>query len=50
VQDGDYLWRVAGAQLGNSSRYKEIVRLNPDVLKDENTTLKIGMHLNLPAQ
>ena len=50
VKDGDYLWRVAAAQLGDSTRYKEIVKLNPGVLKDENTTLKIGMYLNLPAQ
>ena len=50
VQDGDNLWRVAAAQLGDSMRYKEIVKLNPDALKDENTTLQIGMHLNLPAQ
>ncbi len=49
VQDGDNLWRVAAAQLGDSMRYKEIVKLNPDALKDENTTLQIGMHLNLPA-
>lgn len=50
VQDGDYLWRIAAAQLGAGSRYKEILKLNADVLKDENATLKIGMHLNLPAQ
>ncbi len=50
VQDGDNLWRVAAAQLGDSTRYKEIVKLNPDALKDENTILRIGMHLNLPAQ
>jgi len=49
VQDGDNLWRVAAAQLGDSLRYKEIVKLNRDALKDENTTLQIGMHLNLPA-
>ena len=50
VKDGDYLWRVAAAQLGDSTRYKEIVKLNPGVLKNENSTLKIGMHLNLPTQ
>ncbi|MHC4121549.1 MAG: LysM peptidoglycan-binding domain-containing protein [Planctomycetota bacterium] len=50
VQDGDYLWRVAGRQLGDATRYKEIVKLNPGVLKNENTKLDIGMRLNLPAQ
>ncbi|MEA3226531.1 MAG: LysM peptidoglycan-binding domain-containing protein [Planctomycetota bacterium] len=50
VQDGDYLWRVAARQLGDATRYKEIVKLNPGVLKNENATLKIGMQLNLPAQ
>ena len=50
VQDGDSLWQLATRQLGDPIRYKEIVKLNPDVLKDENTTLKIGMSLSLPAQ
>lgn len=50
VKDGDNLWRVAARQLGDATRYKEIVRLNPGVLKNENTTLDIGMQLNLPAQ
>ena len=50
VRDGDNLWRVAARQLGDATRYKEIVRLNPGVLKSENTTLDIGMQLNLPAQ
>jgi len=50
VQDGDNLWRVAAVQLGDSMRYKEIVKLNPDALKDENAILQIGMHLNLPGQ
>lgn len=50
VQDGDYLWRIAAAQLGAGGRYKEILRLNADVLKDENTRLQPGMQLNLPAQ
>ncbi|MHC4704724.1 MAG: LysM peptidoglycan-binding domain-containing protein, partial [Planctomycetota bacterium] len=50
VKDGDNLWRVARAQLGDGTRYKEIVKLNPDVLKSENTTLDIGMRLRLPAQ
>ena len=50
VKDGDYLWRVAKNQLGDPMRYKEIVKLNSRVLKDENTTLRIGMSLKLPAK
>ncbi|UCF14368.1 MAG: LysM peptidoglycan-binding domain-containing protein [Phycisphaerales bacterium] len=50
VKDGDYLWKVAEKQLGDPIRYKEIVKLNPGVLKDENTTLQIGMSLNLPTK
>jgi len=50
VKDGDYLWKVADSELGDPMRYKEIVKLNSDVLKDENTTLKIGTSLNIPAE
>ena len=48
VQEGDSLWSIAGEQLGNGSRYKEISKLNADVLKDEND-LTLGMRLSLPA-
>ncbi len=50
VQEDDSLWQIAAKQLGDPVRYKEIVKMNPGVLKDENTTLKIGMSLNLPAK
>jgi len=49
VREGDTLWDIAGEQLGNGSRYKEISKLNADVLKDEND-LTVGMQLSLPAQ
>jgi nucleoid-associated protein YgaU len=49
VRQGDNLWRVASAQLGDGSRYREISRLNAGTLKDEDR-LTVGMHLNLPAQ
>ena len=49
VSQGDTLWSIAAAQLGNGSRYKEIYKLNTDVLKDEND-LSTGMRLSLPAQ
>jgi len=47
VREGDSLWSIAGEQLGNGSRYKEISKLNADVLKDEND-LTVGMRLSLP--
>jgi hypothetical protein len=47
VKEGDTLWRIAAEQLGNGSRYKEISKLNADVLKDEND-LTLGMRLSLP--
>jgi len=49
VREGDNLWRVAAAQLGDGSRYREISRLNSHVLEDEDR-LTVGMQLNLPAQ
>jgi len=47
VREGDSLWSIAGEQLGNGSRYKEISKLNANVLKDEND-LTVGMRLSLP--
>ena len=49
VREGDNLWRVAAAQLGDPTRYKEICKLNAGRLKDEDT-LSVGMRLYLPAQ
>ena len=48
VREGDSLWSIAGEQLGNGSKYKEISKLNADVLKDEND-LTVGMRLSLPV-
>ena len=47
VREGDSLWSIASEQLGNGSRYKEISKLNADVLEDEND-LTLGMKLSLP--
>jgi hypothetical protein len=47
VREGDTLWKIAADQLGNGSRYKEISKLNANVLKNEND-LTIGMRLSLP--
>ena len=49
VREGDNLWHVAAAQLGDATRYKEISKLNAGILEDEDTLL-VGMRLNLPAQ
>lgn len=47
VQEGDNLSRIAAQQLGDSSRYLEIARLND--LKDPDT-LDVGMQLKMPAR
>jgi len=49
VKENDSLWKIAEEQLGDGSRYKEISKLNADILTDENE-LKLGMRLQLPAQ
>jgi len=49
VQDDDNLWRIAVEQLGDGSRYKEISKLNANVLKNEND-LTVGMLLRMPAR
>ncbi len=49
VRDGDSLWRIAEAELGDGSRYKEIVTLNKDVLSDEDS-LTVGMTLKIPPK
>ena len=49
VKEDDNLWRIASDKLGNGSRYKEICKLNANVLKDEND-LTVGMLLRMPAR
>lgn len=48
VRQGDSLWSIAGEHLGNGSKYKEISKLNADILEDEND-LTVGMRLSLPT-
>ena len=48
VREGDSLWSIAAEQLGNGSKYKEISKLNADILENEND-LTLGMRLSLPA-
>jgi nucleoid-associated protein YgaU len=47
VREGDNLWSVAAAQLGDPTRYKEICRLNAGRLKDQDA-LSVDMRLYLP--
>jgi len=47
VKEGDSLWSIAVAKLGDGSRYNEISKLNADVLKNDHD-LTIGMQLSLP--
>ena len=49
VADGDSLWKIAQAKLGNGTRYAEIIKLNSDVLKDGDN-LSVGMKLRMPAK
>ena len=46
VQKGDSLWRIAERELGNGSRYREIVSLNNI---QNPSSLSIGMKLRMPA-
>jgi hypothetical protein len=47
VKEGDSLWSISTAKLGDGSRYNEISKLNADVLKNDHD-LTIGMRLSLP--
>ena len=49
VQENDNLWRIAVKQFGDGSRYKEISKLNSNILKDEND-LTVGMLLRMPPR
>ncbi|MFC1636302.1 LysM peptidoglycan-binding domain-containing protein [Planctomycetota bacterium] len=49
VIEGDSLWSISTAMLGDGSRYKEISKLNAGLLKHEDR-LAVGMRLRIPAQ
>ena len=49
VRQDDNLWRIATEQLGNGNRYKEIKKLNANIIKDEKN-LTVGMLLRMPAR
>jgi nucleoid-associated protein YgaU len=53
VQSGDSLWRVAEAYaaqkgMGILDMMKELIKANPDKLKDEKTLLRLGWQLIVP--
>ena len=49
VKDGDSLWKISTEQLDNGARFKEIAKLNADILPNADD-LKLGMRLKMPAK
>ena len=49
VKDGDSLWKISADQLGDGIRYKEIAKLNTDVLPSEDD-VRVGLQLRLPLK
>ena len=49
MKEGDSLWKIAVEILGDGSRYKEISKINADILPDEDS-LDVGMRLRIPAR
>ena len=48
VKKGDSLWAIAKKELGKGGRFKEIAKLNSDII-GEDDSLKPGMKLKLPG-
>ena len=49
VKEGDSLWKIAATQLGDGNRYKEIVKMNSNLLSSEDD-IAVGMQLKMPAK
>jgi nucleoid-associated protein YgaU len=49
VEEGDSLWKIAASQLGDGNRYKEIIKLNPNISPD-GRNLAVGTKLKIPAR
>ena len=49
VREGDSLWSIAKSRLGDGQRYKDILQLNKDKLKDADD-VTVGINLKLPSQ
>ncbi|HBG28817.1 MAG: hypothetical protein A2Y10_06855 [Planctomycetes bacterium GWF2_41_51] len=48
IQSGDSLWSIAQKQLGNGSRFNEILKLNPKITAKSN--LVVGSRLKIPSK
>ncbi|MBZ2178920.1 MAG: LysM peptidoglycan-binding domain-containing protein [Acidobacteria bacterium] len=48
VVAGDSLWKIAASQLGNGSKYPEIIKANPGKLKDDKSVIHPGDVLLIP--
>jgi nucleoid-associated protein YgaU len=48
VVAGDSLWKIAASQLGNGSKYPEIIKANPGKLKDDKSVIHPGDVLIIP--
>jgi len=49
VKEGDSLWKISAEKLGNGVRYKEIAKLNADILPSEDD-VRVGICLKMPAK
>jgi LysM repeat protein len=49
VKEGDSLWEIAASQLGDGNRYKEIIKLNPNISAD-GKNLTVGTKLKIPTR
>jgi LysM repeat protein len=50
VKAGDFLWKIAAEQLGDSSRWPELYALNKDVIGDNPNLILPGQKLRLPGR
>lgn len=48
VVAGDSLWKIAASELGNGTKYPEIIKANPGKLKDDKSVIHPGDVLIIP--
>ena len=49
VKEGDNLWKIAHKELGDGNRFTEIIKMNQNVLKNQDSIV-VGMELVLPKK